>query len=152
MGLKCCILLFCKLSILLIFISAYSQWQNNWQKITITPGEERKSWSCKQKVILFLLSVEYRERKICLFQIVLDVLLFVQEVEHILCSCPTIPWQLKKRHETERRHTSCWSSCSLMDTLSQGNNKIVENGQHWTLVQNKENLFKLLKTFWIGSS
>uniref|UniRef100_H3CXC1 Ryanodine receptor 1 n=1 Tax=Tetraodon nigroviridis TaxID=99883 RepID=H3CXC1_TETNG len=28
-----------------------SLWQNNWQKITITPGDGRKSWSCSPKYI-----------------------------------------------------------------------------------------------------
>lgn len=35
------------------FISVYSLWQSSWQKITITPGDGRKSWSCSPKVIFF---------------------------------------------------------------------------------------------------
>lgn len=49
---------------------------------------------------------------------------FVQEVERILCWCPMILWQQKKRHETERRHMSCWSSYNSTDMLSQGNNAV----------------------------
>lgn len=33
-----------------------------------------------------------------------------------------ILWQQKKKHETEKKPMSYWSSCSLMDMLSQGTN------------------------------
>lgn len=32
------------------FISVHSLWQSNWQRITITPGGGRRSWSCSPKV------------------------------------------------------------------------------------------------------
>lgn len=45
---------------------------------------------------------------------------FVQEVGHTLCWCPTTHSRQKKRPEIERRRTSCSSSCSWMDTLWHG--------------------------------
>lgn len=83
-----------------------------------TWGRKKKlELQAKGQIVVFFrdgnLHMENERLGFCLLSSrVLILRLCVQEVEHILYWSPMTLWQQKKRHETEKRPTSCSSSCS----------------------------------------
>lgn len=93
---------FCGWYLYILFLN--SLWQNNWQKITITPGDGRKSWSCSPKVY-------FQGRKKYIDRMKDSVLTLVL----LLCrrwnpSSPSSLWYSDSKRKSTRQRKSIWAT------------------------------------------